>query len=155
MNWGSRLSMLLIVSALLFAVACGGGNGDGSDGSDDDGTLVPAAQTFLEARMTTTPEPDSTPGQADPHAAIDAVIAEVLRRLIEVTEEDIEVVSATAKDYPDSCLGIVYVGEEIACEQVITPGFDVVVRFADTTMTWRASEDGSVVRFYDQEIGGS
>jgi len=155
MNWVNRLGMLFIVSALLFAAACGGGgSGDGGDNSsNDDGTLVPAAQTFLASRPTTTPEPDGTPGQADPQAAIDAVIDEVL--LTRVEEEDIEVISATAGEWPDSCLGVVYAGEEAVCEEVITPGFEVVVHFGDTTMTWRASEDGAIVRFVTQEIGGN
>jgi len=152
-----RLRWLLILPALLLAAACGGGGSGGTSDTvngDGDGTLVPVAKTFLAAHPTATPEPGSTPSQADPQAAIDAVVAEVLRRLIEVKEEDIEVVSATAGEYPDSCLGIVYAGEDVACEQVITPGFEVVVHFGDTTMTWRASEDGSVVRFVGQEIGG-
>lgn len=154
----ARLGWLLILPALLLAAACGGGDG-GSAEDGDESTPLPGIQTYYSDRTLArgtvdaqTPDvtPEGTASLADPEAAVGAVIEQVL--LTQVEEEDIEVVSATAGEWSDSCLGIVYAGEDIVCEQVVTPGFQVVVRFGDTTMTWRATEDGSVVRFVTQEI---
>jgi len=180
-NRYARLGWLLILPAILLTAACGGGDGgDDGGGGLPEGTLVPAAQTFLASRMTATPEPpegtpdrgrltatprnpddDFTTGPIDiipvevppeAQAAVDAVIAEVLLRLIEVNEEDITVIGVTAQQWADSCLEVVYAGQEEVCSQVITPGYEVVVHFADTIITWHTDEDGSTVRFADQQI---
>jgi hypothetical protein len=168
------LVSLAVLPALLFAAACGGGDDNG--GSSDDGTPPAVAETFVAARPTPTGQAatagprrgtatprgdefeigpiDVVPAEVPPEAqrAVDAVIAEVLRRLIEVSAEDITVLDVSAQDWSDSCLDVVYANQEEPCLEAITPGYEVVVHFGDTVQTWHTDADGSAVRFAAQQI---
>jgi hypothetical protein len=60
-----------------------------------------------------------------------------------VAAEQIRLVSTEAVEWPDSCLGISM--EDIACAQVITPGFRVILDAAGTQVEYRTNEDGTVI----------
>jgi hypothetical protein len=57
--------------------------------------------------------------------------------------EQIRLVSAEAVDWPDSCLGINTEG--IACAQVITPGFRIILDAAGKQVEYHTNEDGTVI----------
>jgi predicted aldo/keto reductase-like oxidoreductase len=59
-------------------------------------------------------------------------------------------VSVGAMEWPDSCMGS-GTAEEV-CAQVITPGYNVTVYFGDTVESWHTDENGSIVRFANQQI---
>lgn len=146
---------LAIVTIVAFAATgCGGGGKTPAGSVTPKGTIPPIVATSL-ASGTVTPGP-GTPSSAqvppEARAAADAVVQEILRRFIGVHESDITVVSVTAKQWADSCLEVVYANDTLVCAQVITPGYEVVVHFGDTTATWHTNSDGSLLRFASQEI---
>ena len=160
--------LLLAAASVAFAIACSDGGGDdGAGGNLADttprGTFPAIIQTAL-AGGSATPPPNGggvTPGAFTPPAsqvppeaqsAVDAVVAEVLRRLTELEPDDVDVISATAAQFSDSCLDVVYAGQDEVCAQVITPGWVVIVHFGDTSQGWNTNEDGSVLRFASQDI---
>ena len=78
---------------------------------------------------------DLTPAQ---QAAISAVIQN-----LGVVADQVKVVSTEAVDWPDSCLGIVTEG--IACTQVVTPGFRVILDVAGKQVEYHTNQDGTVL----------
>lgn len=164
----ATLLLLAAASAFALAVACSGNNDDDGAGPDlanttPQGALPAIIQTALAGESATPPPSNGgvTPGAFTPPAvevpaeaqsAVDAVVAEVLRRLTELEPGAVEVVSATAMQFSNSCLDVVYAGQDEVCAQVITPGWAVAVRFGDTSQIWNTDEDGSVVRFASQDI---
>lgn len=58
--------------------------------------------------------------------------------------DQIKLISTEAVDWPDSCLGITMEG--IACAQVITPGFRVLLEANGRQVEYRTNEDGSIIR---------
>jgi len=63
---------------------------------------------------------------------------------LNVSAKDIKIVNEVAKDWPDSCLGIVTTG--IACAQVITSGYEITMEAKGTTYKYRTNLTGSVVK---------
>jgi demethoxyubiquinone hydroxylase (CLK1/Coq7/Cat5 family) len=61
-----------------------------------------------------------------------------------VPVEEIQVVSYEQREWPDACLGLASEGE--VCAQVITPGWQVVLRAQGEQYVFRTDEDGQVVR---------
>jgi glucose/arabinose dehydrogenase len=59
----------------------------------------------------------------------------------QVDADEITVVSVTARQWPDSCLGAPSEGE--ICAQVITPGYEVVLRGPDSANEYRYHTDES------------
>lgn len=76
-----------------------------------------------------------TPAQL---AAINAV-----SQNLSLAAEQIRLVSAEAVEWPDSCLGIPTEG--IACAQVITPGFRIILDAAGRQVEYHTNEDGTVI----------
>jgi hypothetical protein len=71
----------------------------------------------------------------------------VLNTLIKekVPDQDgISIVSTTAKDWPDACLGLPQKDE--MCAEFLNPGFEVTVKVGSDTRIYRTNADGSVVR---------
>ncbi len=94
----------------------------------------------------TVPQPSSppttAPTPAGPDAALEAIQAEVARRLgVEPGQVQLDLQPAT---WPDSCLGITLTPEE-SCLQVVTPGYGGLARVGDLQYEVRASQDGTVV----------
>ena len=56
--------------------------------------------------------------------------------------EEVEVVSVTAKQWPDACLGIQHSGD--VCAQVITRGYEVVLRLNGNVATYRTDKGTNV-----------
>lgn len=57
--------------------------------------------------------------------------------------EQVRLVSSEAVEWPDSCLGITTEG--IACAQVITPGFRIILDAAGRQVEYHTNEEGTVV----------
>jgi hypothetical protein len=61
-----------------------------------------------------------------------------------LTPDQIKLVSTKAMDWPDSCLGIATEG--IACAEVITPGFRVILEADGKQVEYRTNQDATVIR---------
>lgn len=58
--------------------------------------------------------------------------------------DQIKLVSTEAVDWPDSCLGIATEG--IACAQLITPGFRVILEANGRQVEYRTNQDATIIR---------
>ena len=118
----------ITVAAALLLAACGG------DGDEQPATGTPAT-------------PPSTAETPTPDETLPAVVAarQDLAARLEQAPEDVQVVSVTPTEWPDACLGA---GEEDeVCAEVITPGYEVVLRLNQTQYTYRTDQTGTNVRF--------
>jgi len=107
--------LLVACSAALTAVsllACGGG-------AKPSPTVTPAA-TAIAGPTATAVVPTEEPGVA---AIIAAIRVDLATRLSEAEVSNMDVISITRHDWPDSCLGLPRPTEE--CAQVITPGYEI------------------------------
>ena len=69
--------------------------------------------------------------------------------------EEIEVVSATPKQWSDSCLDVAYTERpDEVCAQLLTPGYEVVLKLGETVYTYHTDQTGANVRFAGLDIGG-
>ena len=145
----------LVVLALLLA-ACGDGAGGSTAPATGDGTPDGAATpgsgalaTFLATNVgTLEPEGTATPGE---ERLPEVAASEDLAARLDTSFDDIEVLSVTEMEFPDACLGLGQPGE--VCAEVITPGFEVVLRVGESQFTYRTNENGTHVRFADVSIG--
>lgn len=90
---------------------------------------------------------DNSPPGTHP-LAVEKARGDLARQLL-IDTNTIAVVGATEAEWPDSCLGLAREGE--ICAQVITPGFDILLKAQGNEYRYRANTDGSVLR---QEIVG-
>ena len=132
----ARIAFAVLLSLLI--VACGDGGGESVP------TAVPTTGTDLGADATATPAPEeaatatapasggagATPSgdtactrEETPAPVIAA--CEALAELFGRGLGEIDTVSVTPREWPDSCLGLAASDE--VCAQVITPGFEVVL----------------------------
>ena len=98
-----------------------------------------------QAEPTGLPAEDGEPTQitADLTPAEQAAIS-TLAENIGIEPDQIKLVSSEAVDWPDSCLGIVREG--IACAQVITPGFRVILEADGKQVEYHTNQDATVIR---------
>ena len=91
-------------------------------------------------------EPADTNGAPETEGAEDATAAAVAHLASElgVAEADIEVVSAEATEFSDSCLGLG--GPAESCLQAITPGWTVMLEAEGQTYEVRTDETGQQAR---------
>ncbi|MEE9285317.1 MAG: hypothetical protein V3V35_06270 [Dehalococcoidia bacterium] len=147
----------LVVLALLLA-ACGG-DGDGgstapgpSDGTPDRITTpgsdeAAALATFLATVGASGTVLTATPGEERPP---EVAASEDLARRLKTSVDEIELVSVEPMEWPDACLGL---GEENeVCAEVITAGFEVVLKVGDSQFTYHTNETGTHARFADVDI---
>lgn len=123
---------LLVVLALLLA-ACGDAGGPSAP--------TPGEMAILAANATSTPDETLAP-----------VIAarEDLAVRFDLAPEEVAVLSVTPKEWPDTCLDVTYLGQEDeVCAQVVTPGYEVVLRLEDNIFTYHTDQEGAIVRFAD------
>jgi len=79
----------------------------------------------------------------EPPEAVDAAKA-ALSQEIGVAVDEIETVSYGRVEWPNACLGLERGGE--ACAQVITPGYEVILRAEGQEYAYRTSTAGDIVR---------
>ncbi len=99
--------------------------------TDAEGTVVVLA-----------PNVDGTPMLGDLPAAVQAAIT-TLAQALNLTADDIKVISFEDKEWPDGCLGVVTDG--VLCTQQIVPGFLVVVEAKGVQYEFHTNLDGSLV----------
>ena len=138
---------ILAPFVLLLIVGCSNGDGD-ADGAGEPLTLpnAPTAAAALATALATlqaTPA-DSTPGPGVSLPAVAAARANLAERF-ERDPAEVEVISVTAQEWPDACLGLADEGE--VCAQVMTSGYLVTLRLSGNEYTFRTDVDGAVVRF--------
>ena len=129
---GRMTSGAVLVIILSLVAACGGDDGGGA-------ATPTAAEPTLGSPVARdgTPEPSAT---AIPDEALPPVIAarEDLAARLDRTAEEVELVSVTPKQWADACLGLARAGE--VCAQVITPGYEVVLRAEGRQYTYRTDQ---------------
>ncbi len=91
------------------------------------------------------PEMPGTPSQLP--VGVEATAKEALSAQTGVPADEIEVVQAERREWPDACLGLGEEGE--ACAQVITPGWRITLRAAGEEYVLRTDEDANVIRVED------
>ena len=145
-----RLTLPLALALLL--VACGGGADGGgipptappTPGSGQpDGPLLPLIATALAtAQAGLTAVADET---------LVAVIAarQDLARRAERDVEEVKLELVTRKQWPNSCLGLPKENE--VCAEVITSGYEVVLRLDADRYTYRTDDIGRNIRLADGE----
>ena len=87
--------------------------------------------------------PTSIPASEELTPAERAVIR-ALSDSLDISEENITLISTEAIDWPDGCLGIQEEG--LVCTQAITPGFSVIVEGNGREVEYHTNEDGTQVR---------
>ncbi|OGO51123.1 MAG: hypothetical protein A2148_07160 [Chloroflexi bacterium RBG_16_68_14] len=147
----------MVVLTTFLVVACGG-DGDGGPGAGTPGEGTPAltpgagevealATLLATTQGTQGPALTATPGEV---RAPEVAAKEDMARRLQTSVDEIEVVSVEPKEWPDACLGL---GEENeVCAQVITPGFEVVLKVGESQFFYRTNQDGTHVRFADVSI---
>jgi hypothetical protein len=91
-----------------------------------------------------TTAPEQTPDTGNDSDAITAAATAFLAGELGVTEDEIEVVSAEATEFSDSCLGLG--GPAESCLQAITPGWVVMLNAAGEEYEIHTDETGTQVR---------
>jgi hypothetical protein len=99
--------------------------------TNGDGTVVVLA-----------PAIDGAPMLGDLPAAVQAAINNLMQQL-NLTADQIKVISFEEKEWPDGCLGVRKVG--VMCTQQIVPGFLVVLEANGKQYEFHTNVDGSVV----------
>lgn len=88
------------------------------------------------------------PGATEAPSGLPSDVEEAAREALSirtgVAAEEMEVVQAEAREWPDACLGLA--AEDEVCAQVITAGWQVTVRAAGEEYVVRTDEAGDVVR---------
>lgn len=89
--------------------------------------------------------PTESPVVVDPSlpATVAQAAQDALARELNIDMESIEIVETEAVEWPDACLGIATEG--VACAQVITPGFRLMLEVNGQTYEVHTNEDGSNV----------
>jgi hypothetical protein len=96
----------------------------------------PLATPPSEPAQTSSPIPvDQTPSQ---RAAIQA-----LAKSLGISPDQVAVVSSEAVQWPDGCLGVQRIG--VMCNQLVTPGFRIVLAANGNQYELHTNQDGSVV----------
>jgi hypothetical protein len=85
---------------------------------------------------------EATQESENSSAAAEAAISALAKNL-GLDESQIKVISAEAVDWPDACLGITQKG--IACAQVITPGYKIILEADGKQVEYHTDETGDVV----------
>jgi hypothetical protein len=144
-GWAARSLLGVLLGAAGLLAACGQGETPPRSPFDDRGpapTAPPGVTSFPPpfAPPSITPTPGvpvappgtpSSPAAGDPESATGTAI-EALAERMGVSATRLSRVSVEPMDWPDACLGTSLPG--LACAQVVTPGYRVILRF-DTGST--------------------
>ncbi len=89
--------------------------------------------------------PFSDPQATSAHLPADPTPAQVaIRQLssnLQLQESEVALVSSSAADWPDSCLGVALEG--VSCDYVVTPGYLIVLFAQGRQYEYHTNEDGS------------
>jgi hypothetical protein len=85
--------------------------------------------------VATQPAGNSTPAQ-------DAAVSKLAKNL-GLDASEIKVVSTEAVEWPDACLGVTQEG--IACAQMVTPGYKIILEANGKQVEYHTNQDGTVV----------
>jgi hypothetical protein len=147
----SSIVIAMVLTALAL-IACSDDSGAPSPTDTPAGTSAapsPTEAVVPNTPVRTTPIAAITP-QAEAQAAIAAAEADLDDRLENVDPAEFVITGLREEDWPDSCLGA---GEpDEVCATVITPGWEIVIEYADTAYTYRTNTDGTAVRFAGLDI---
>ncbi len=107
-------------------------------------TRMMVLSAVLMALVLTGCEPVLPERPVDVPSDVETAAKEHLSRETGIPVEEMEVVEAEHREWPDSCLGL---GEpDEACLTVITPGWRVTIRAEEEEYVLRTDEDGDAVR---------
>ncbi|MBI2021221.1 hypothetical protein HYS99_01770 [Candidatus Giovannonibacteria bacterium] len=79
----------------------------------------------------------------DATSAVSAVKGEI-SKIEKIHNNDVKITGISAKDWPDSCLGLAATNE--FCAEVITPGYEIKARAKDTDYLYRTDKEGKEAR---------
>jgi hypothetical protein len=85
---------------------------------------------------------NATPSSENNTTAQDAAVS-ALSKNLGLDPSDIKVISVEAMEWPDACLGVTLEG--IACAQVVTPGYKIVLEANGEQVEYHSNQDGSIV----------
>lgn len=68
---------------------------------------------------------------------------------VKVNENEVLLLKAAEKNWPNACLGLPSEGE--MCAEVITPGYEITLRAGSREVVYRVNGNGSVVRLFSDE----
>jgi len=169
----ARRGLGLLAACTLLAMACSGGEGDGTSadaGSASDATELPAAAPApgepalsVEERRAVLDQARAGSDQGEPGTAVDsgspspdgsvdavevpepilATIKSDLAQRALASAGDIAVISAEPQEWPDGSLGCPVPGESYM--QMITTGYRIVLAIGDKQYDYRATEQGQFV----------
>jgi hypothetical protein len=127
---GVRMKRVLFIVTLLVLISA---------------ACAPAGQPTEEPSI---PNEDSTPTRipVDLSPAQRAALTALSEKL-NLTADEITIVSTEAVTWPDGCLGVVRIG--IMCTQAEVPGFKIILEADETTYQYHTNQDGSVVILAD------
>jgi hypothetical protein len=116
----------------------------------EEATEAPTAEATAAATDESTPQATEVPVEGaggDTASGVDAITSQVTQMLaqqLQISAGEIEVVSAEAVDWPDSCIGVQ--SADTMCAQVITPGYKVVLNANGQQYEYHTNADGSFVQ---------
>ena len=114
-----------------------------TQGASPTGTPAPVTSpTSQPSSQPTQPPLPATP-TAQPLPQVIVNVKEFLAKELGIQAEEISVVSFTAVEWPDSCLGIQTPG--IMCAMIVTPGYKVFLQAGDKRYELHSNQTGQVV----------
>jgi hypothetical protein len=109
--------------------------------------LLAACSPAVDVPMEPTPGiPVTGPGEVE----LPANVSMALAARFNVSLEELVVSGIIKTDWPNACLG--FADAEEMCAEVITPGYGGIIEIADESYTFRANEDGSVIKVLPQAV---
>lgn len=112
-------------------------------------TLLLAACVPSAAHEPTPVQPSPTPVEPTPtHIPVDIPpiqmkAIQALAAALETDGSNIQVITSESVDWPDGCLGIGKPG--MLCNQIVTPGFRIILETGGIQYEYRTNQDGSQV----------
>src|SRR3954469_24565677 len=113
-------------------------------------TVEVTTEPTVEASQEITPEATAKPAEeATTTATVDASaivtqVTQMLAQQIQISADQITVVSAEPVDWPDACLGVE--SADTMCAQVITPGYRIVLSANGQQYEYHTNKDGSFIQ---------
>ncbi len=84
-----------------------------------------------------------------PDSVVQAVLQDASRRS-NLPSQELNIVRAQQRDWPDGCLGLALTG--IFCSQTVVPGWQVTVNAEQQSFVYRTDNSGSLVKLESSDI---